>query len=80
MIAGIQMALLYLAPAVLLLLLLACGRFPGERLIAWLKRARRRRRHSASVTASRRPARRRARGGRLLGMRLAGRGPPAAVA
>ena len=81
MIAGVQIALLYAAPAALLLLALVCGRYPGERLIARLTRAlHRRRRPTSSRSAPPGPARKHAGGGRLLALRLAGRGPPAAVA
>jgi hypothetical protein len=74
-----QLSLLYLAPGVLLLLLLACGRYPGERTLSRRIRAVR-----ARLRAPRRlpgprlraPARIGLGGGPLLARNLAGRGPP----
>jgi hypothetical protein len=74
-ISAAQLALLYVAPAVLLALALLAGRYPGERLIARLARRRR-------------PVRPRRRAERLpraparvveaeLAWALAGRAPPA---
>ena len=69
--------LLYLAPALLLLAALACGRYPGERLLDALVRG------WAPVPREAEPAPRRLlpirsfpRGGALLALALAGRGPP----
>lgn len=70
--------LLYLSPALLLLAALACDFYPGERLLAALARAW----HPAMPRARRsarlpHPRRSFPRGGVLLAMALAGRGPPA---
>jgi hypothetical protein len=70
--------LLYLAPALLLLGSLAVGHYPGERLLAALVRAWHpllRRDSSAPIGP---PASLRVfpRGGALIAMALAGRGPP----
>jgi len=72
--------LLYLAPALLLLAALSLNRYPGERLLlritrAWARRRfrqRRTRRPGSADSPLRFP-----RGGVLLAMALAGRGPPA---
>jgi len=74
-----ESALLYLAPALLLLVTLAFNRYPGERLLATLVRAwhpvlDREQRTKARVLISPRIF---PRGGVLLAMALAGRGPPA---
>lgn len=82
--AALQLAypepgMLYLAPALLLLAALAFDFYPGERLLAALARAwhpviaRERRRSPQSPL----PPRSSPRGGVLLGLALAGRGPPA---
>lgn len=72
-------SLLYLAPALLLLAALACGYYPGERLLVAVTR-------SAPPTHRRAgdppprpllPPRSTPRGGVLLALALAGRGPPA---
>lgn len=70
--------LLYLAPAILLLAALACGRYPGQRLVAALARAWHplRRSEGREPTRSLAPPRSSPRGGVLLAMALAGRGPP----
>jgi len=70
--------LLYLAPAILLLAILGFDRYPGERLLAALHRAwhpprPRERRPPARAL----PPRSFPRGGALLALALAGRGPPA---
>jgi hypothetical protein len=70
--------LLYLTPALLLLAALACGCYPGERLIeaivrAWAPAPAR----EAPVIRGLLPTRSFPRGGALLAMALAGRGPPA---
>jgi hypothetical protein len=78
---GLAEAAAYLAPVVLLLALLATGRYPGER--AYLRRISRV--CSARPRRSAAPGRRRTRhirlprGGALLSAGLAGRGPPHAV-
>ena len=71
--------LLYLAPAILLLSSLAFGHYPGERLLEAVIRARPpvlRREPGRSAPAFPSP-RSSPRGGVLLAMALAGRGPPA---
>ena len=55
-------ALLYLAPWLALLIVLACGHYPGERLLEAIVRTR----HAPH----------RDEGGALLALALAGRGPP----
>ena len=81
--AGLQLTdpepgLLYLAPAILLLAALAFGRYPGERLLAavcraWHPHLRRERSVPARALVLPRSS---PRGGALLAMALAGRGPP----
>jgi hypothetical protein len=73
---------LYLLPALLIVLALALGRHPGERVIVELcaRRAGRPRRRALTLThrcAGTRPA---PRGGRLIATALAGRAPPLALA
>ncbi len=70
--------LLYLAPALLLLVPLAFGRYPGERLLAAVSRPRSRLRLAGSTAKARpsAPPRSSPRGGVLLALALAGRGPP----
>jgi hypothetical protein len=75
---GAEPGLLYLAPALALLAALVFDRYPGERLLEALARAW----HPRASRQSRSPARRVPprsfpRGGALLAMALAGRGPPA---
>lgn len=80
MIATLQLAVLYLAPAAILGLLLCTGRYPGERLILRLaarRRHRQRRRPLAIIAVS--THRSRIAGGRLLARKLASRGPPVVV-
>jgi hypothetical protein len=79
---GVEAAFAYLAPALLILLPLIGGRYPGdEALVRAAKRWTRRpatRLRAAAAPPRRRP--RRAlmpRGGRLVGAALAGRAPPA---
>ncbi len=76
---GPEPGLLYLAPALLLLAALAFDRYPGERLLAALAGAgapaRRRMRPAPSRPTP--PRRSFPRGGVLLALALAGRGPPA---
>jgi hypothetical protein len=71
--------LLYLAPALLLLIALACGHYPGERLLEAVARPRRpvicrKGRPRLRLLAAPRSS---PRGGVLLALALAGRGPPA---
>jgi hypothetical protein len=79
---GVEAALAYLAPALLILLPLVGGRYPGERALARAaaRRARPAARRPPSAT---RPRRRRSallpRGGLLVGSALAGRAPPRAA-
>jgi hypothetical protein len=75
---GGGIGLLYLAPAVVLGLVLLAGRYPGEQtLVRPLARARTPVRRALPRVPTPRPARRvRPRGGLLLAARLAGRGPP----
>ncbi|MEA2284055.1 MAG: hypothetical protein QOJ21_98 [Solirubrobacteraceae bacterium] len=80
---GLAAGVLHLAPAIGLLLLLALGRYVGERQIARLA-GRRFRRPAARIIAApaclRARARVLARGGALLGASLAVRPPPVALA
>lgn len=75
--------LLFLAPSLLVLAPLLAGRYPGERSLARLARARSRRplaRRPAAARIPRRPVVAvLARGGRLLGRSLAVRPPPLSV-
>ena len=71
-------SLLYLAPWLLLLVALACGHYPGERLLQAIVRARRPHPRREELPPARPlPARSFPRGGVLLALALAGRGPPA---
>jgi hypothetical protein len=77
---GVEAAFAYLAPALLILLPLLSGRYPGDE--ALVRAASRRRRPPPRRPATAMPRRRRAvpllpRGGRLVGAALAGRAPPA---
>jgi hypothetical protein len=75
-ISGLQLTVLYLAPLLALAVLLICGRYPGERLLERLRRARRRTPlRGARVIAPRRRPPVRARS-LLLCAALSGRGPP----
>lgn len=84
MIAFVSDTLIYLAPALLILLPLLSGRYPGdEALVRATRRTRQRRRRRPAEG----PLRPRApvsqllpRGGRLVGAALAGRAPPATAA
>jgi hypothetical protein len=70
--------LLYIAPALILLVALACGYYPGERLLAAVTRsAPPDRRPRATPLRPLFPPRPTPRGGVLLALALAGRGPPA---
>jgi hypothetical protein len=74
--------LLWCAPALLLVAPLLAGRFPGEAVIEARRHRRarpRRRARTAIVRVPRRPARAAIRCGRLIALRLAERGPPAAL-
>ena len=81
LILGVSDALIYLAPALLILLPLLSGRYPGDEALV---RAARRGRPAAPAPAGRRaaPGARSPiaellpRGGRLVGAALAGRAPP----
>ncbi len=72
-------ALLYLAPAILLVIPLLVRRYPGERALIALRRVERARwpRPRSSVPARRRVVLAVVRGGRLIGSSLAVRPPPA---
>jgi hypothetical protein len=71
-------ALLYLAPWLLLLVALAFGHYPGERLLEAVIRARHALPRRERLAPVRPPPRRSSpRGGVLLAWALAGRGPPA---
>ena len=69
-------ALLYLTPALLLLLALWLGRYPGEKAIWALKGATRSQRAGRAQPTVRRRAPTLPRGGLLLAASLAGRAPP----
>ncbi|HEX5712471.1 MAG TPA: hypothetical protein VFX85_04070 [Solirubrobacterales bacterium] len=76
--AALVTSLLYLAPWLLLLVLLAFGHYPGERLLEAIARARRPvPRREDRPPARQFPLRSSPRGGALLALALAGRGPPA---
>jgi len=81
LIVGVGDALIYLAPALLILLPLLTGRYPGdEALVRASRRPRRRRRGAAPAEQRRTPTTHLLpRGGRLVGAALAGRAPPAAA-
>lgn len=74
---GSEPGLLYLAPALLLVIPLAFGRYPGEWLLAAVSGPRRRGRSKATANPPSTPSRPFPRGGVLLALALAGRGPPA---
>jgi len=75
-------AMLYLLPAVLLVIPLLVRRYPGERALIALRRTERARwpRPRSSMPARRRVVLAAVRGGRLLGRSLAVRPPPALLA
>jgi hypothetical protein len=79
---GISADVLLAAPAFILLLPLLAGRYVGEdgiaRLCAVMAPLRRRRPVTAGLARARRAPRVLARGGRLIAVALARRGPPAA--
>jgi hypothetical protein len=75
--SGAEPGLLYLAPALLLLSALVFGHYPGERLLAAVARTRSLAlRREGRAWARPLPPRSFPRGGVLLAMALAGRGPP----
>jgi hypothetical protein len=78
----VQDGLLTMLPAVALALMMATRPYTGERIIARLRRSRRRPRTSAARAGAERlrPRARSARGGRLIAVALAGRAPPPALA
>jgi hypothetical protein len=77
---GVEAAFAYLAPALLILLPLLGGRYPGDEALA--RAARRRARAPRRPSTAAAPLRRRPpdvllpRGGRLVAAALAGRAPP----
>jgi hypothetical protein len=76
---GVEAAVAYLAPALLILLPLIGGRYPGDEALVWAAARRRRRPRTGSPVAVRRRRAREAllpRGGGLVGAALAGRAPP----
>jgi hypothetical protein len=77
---GVEAAVAYLAPALLILLPLLSGRYPGDealaRIAARRSRPARRRPQRAQPPRRRRTAALLPRGGRLVAFALAGRGPP----
>ena len=80
---GVADALIYLAPALLILLPLVSGRYPGDTaLVRAGRRARAPRPNLAEAPPRRRPLLLPLlpRGGRLVGSSVAGRGPPGRVA
>jgi hypothetical protein len=81
-VAGLDSAWLTMAPAVLIAVPLVGGRYLGERVLERVAgRAPAPRRRTATQPARLRPARiAPRRGGLLLGLRLAERGPPASAA
>jgi hypothetical protein len=70
--------LMYLAPALVLAVVLLGRRYPGERVIGRLREARRTRprARAASALCPRQRLRAHRRGGRLIAVSLAGRAPP----
>lgn len=76
--SGAEPGLLYAAPALLLLGLLVLGHYPGERLLDAVTRRRNQVRAFRRVAPARPPGPPRSfpRGGVLLALALAGRGPP----
>jgi hypothetical protein len=80
LVLGVGDALIYLAPALLILLPLLTGRYPGDEvLVRASRRAGRRIRRASPAEPLRRHTRSThllPRGGRLVGAALAGRAPP----
>jgi hypothetical protein len=78
---GVETAFAYLAPALLILLPLLGGRYPGDEALVRASDRRVRSRHRRRRSAAPRPRRRAGgllpRGGRLVATALAGRAPPA---
>jgi hypothetical protein len=81
---GVEAALAYLAPALLILLPLLGGRYPGDEALVRVATRRSRparRRLPGAIPPRRRPAGALLpRGGRLVATALAGRGPPSPLA
>jgi hypothetical protein len=81
---GVEAAVAYLAPALLILLPLLSGRYPGDealvRVAGRLSRRARRRPPQAPPLRRRRAGALLPRGGRLVAFALAGRGPPLVLA
>lgn len=79
---GIEAAVAYLAPALLILLPLVGGRYPGDRVLARAASRRSPPRRARRVPSARLrrslPEASLPRGGRLVGAALAGRAPPPA--
>jgi hypothetical protein len=80
---GVEAALAYLAPALLILLPLMGGRYPGDDALVRVAARRApvpaRRAQAPAVPRRRRHAALLPRGGRLMGAALAGRAPPLAA-
>jgi hypothetical protein len=79
---GLSTGFLFMAPALVMLLPLIAGRYPGEQRLARFVRAMPAGRRAVPVTPARRPAfgRLLPRGGRLLASAVAVRPPPASLA
>jgi hypothetical protein len=81
---GVEAAVAYLSPALLILLPLLGGRYPGDEALARVTRRRarpvRRPPRAALPLRRHRPSALLPRGGRLVATALAGRGPPALLA
>jgi hypothetical protein len=84
LVLGVSDALIYLVPALLIMLPLLSGRYPGDdALVRAARRARPRRKRIPAARSSRRRAPISVllpRGGQLVGAALAGRAPPASSA
>ena len=74
---GLEIGLLYMAPAFALALPLLAGRYPGEGVLVGARARRPRQRRIEPHPVVRPPARLLPRGGLLVGHALAGRAPPA---
>jgi hypothetical protein len=80
---SVQLAVLYLAPALMLWALLTGDRYPGERILERVRRSPARDLMEDAVPPARRPRpvrRTMPRGGVLVASSLAGRAPPALAA
>jgi hypothetical protein len=73
---ALQLGFLYMAPWLALLLVLLCGRYPGETVLARFRGRRRSRRAATFIANAAITPARVVSGGLLLAHRLAGRGPP----